>query len=51
MTKLESHLGSKHSGLAWECTVEVAIILRMLEALYFGYRGPFDIVPSETFPE
>lgn len=35
LLKLEPHLGAKHSGLAWECTVEVAIILRMLHARWF----------------
>jgi len=47
-SKLESNLNSKHSGLAWECTVEVAIILRMMEAHWSGSQGPFELVPEET---
>jgi len=49
--KLKYHLTSKQSGLAWECTVEVAIILRMLEAKWFGSPGPFHLVPDGTNPE
>lgn len=49
--KLESHLDSKHSGLAWECTVEVAIILRMLEAQWSGSQGPFGLATEGTKPE
>ena len=50
LQKLENHLRSKHSGIAWECTVQVAIILRMLEATWFGSQGPFELVPEETNP-
>jgi hypothetical protein len=37
-----------HSGLAWECTVEVAIILRMLDAQSSKSAGPFGLVPKKT---
>jgi len=36
-------LSSTHSELSWKCTVEAAIILRMLE-------GPFNLVPAGTKP-
>jgi hypothetical protein len=51
LTKLEIDLESKHSGLAWECTVQVAIILQMLKANWFGSQGPFDIVPLGAKPD
>ena len=50
LTTLESHLSSKHSGLAWECTVQVAIILRMLESHWFAAQGPFGLVPEGIMP-
>lgn len=49
LKKLESHLGSKYSGLAWECTVQVAIILRMLYSHWSGAEF-FDMVPYNTKP-
>eukprot|EP01036_Dinobryon_divergens_P041347 gene41347-54799_t len=51
LNKLESHLDTKHSGIEWECTVQVAIILRMLSAHWFGYGGPFGVVASRIKPE
>ena len=57
LSKLESYLSSsKHhsSGLAWECTVQVAIVLRMLDAnwdaRWLGLRGPFELVPAGVQP-
>eukprot|EP01033_Poteriospumella_lacustris_P016295 gene16295-11651_t len=50
LNKLESQLGITHSGLAWECTVQVAIILQMLAAHWFGWVGPFGLVPTGTKP-
>jgi hypothetical protein len=51
LDKLEDKLNSKHSGLAWECIVEVAIILRMLETHWYGWKGPFMMVPEGTKPD
>ena len=51
LRKLRSNLSCKHSGLAWECTVEMAIILRMLAAHWFCSQGPFDLVPAGTMPD
>jgi hypothetical protein len=51
LSKLENNLNSKHSGIAWQCTVEVAIVLRMLKAAWVGSGGPFDMVPPETYPK
>jgi hypothetical protein len=51
LNKLEASLSAKHSGLAWECTVQAAIILRMLEAQWFGSVGPFELVPVGTKPD
>jgi hypothetical protein len=50
LSQLESHMDSEHSGLAWECTVKVAIILRMLESRWYGTAGPFKLVPEGTKP-
>jgi hypothetical protein len=36
LTKLDSQLDSTKSGLAWECTVQTAIIMRMLKSCWFG---------------
>lgn len=43
--KLQSNLSAARSGLAWECAVEVAIILKMLDASWRGTPGPFNLVP------
>jgi hypothetical protein len=51
LSQLESHMDSKHSGLAWECTVKLAIILRMLESRWCGTAGPFELVPENTKPK
>jgi hypothetical protein len=51
LSKLESELDSMYSGLVWECTVEVAIILRMLEAYWVGSEGPFGLVPAGMKPK
>jgi len=51
LNKLKSHISSKNSGLAWECTVKVAIILWMLTAHWCGGQGPFYLVPAGTYPE
>jgi hypothetical protein len=51
LSKLENNLTSKHSGVAWECTVETAIVLQMLQAHWFCSQGPFYLVPEGTKPE
>jgi hypothetical protein len=51
LNKLEASLSAKHSGLVWECTVQAAIILRMLEAELLGSVGPFGLVPVGTKPD
>ena len=50
MDKLQSNLGSKHSGMAWECTVQVAIILRMLLSHWFGAEF-LDLAPPGVKPD
>eukprot|EP01041_Mallomonas_annulata_P006625 gene6625-13422_t len=50
LDKLEAHLDFKQSGLEWECTVQVAIILQMLAAHYCGSDGPFQMVDIGTHP-
>lgn len=50
LNKLEAHLDTRHSGMDWECTVKVAIVLKMLATHWFGFEGPFDLVPPETRP-
>ena len=53
LLKLESHLNSSKqhsSGLAWECTVQVAIILQMLDATWCGSEGPFELAPVGVQP-
>jgi hypothetical protein len=50
LNKLESYLNSKFSGLAWDCTVQVAIILQMLPVHMHGIRGPFGVVPFGVKP-
>jgi hypothetical protein len=54
---LESHLdapqhssGSGSGGLAWQCTVQAAVILQMLATHWFGSEGPFGLVPMGTKP-
>jgi hypothetical protein len=51
LEKLNSPLNSKYSGLAWECTVQLAIILRMLHCIWTGSEGLFNLVPSGTKPD
>jgi hypothetical protein len=50
LSKLGNHLHSTNNGLAWECTVEVAIILRMMEAQWNDSMGPFNLFLSGTKP-
>jgi hypothetical protein len=51
LNKLESHLDARHSGMEWECTVQIAIILRMLDASWLGSSGPFDIATEGINPD
>lgn len=48
---LETYLDAKHSGLAWESTVEVAIILRMFEAHYYSTDGPSGLSAGAVEPD
>ena len=53
MHKLQSNLGSNHSGMAWESTVQVSIILRMLGSHWFGaellFLAPPGVKPDLDF--
>ena len=59
LNKLEVHLDVKHSGIAWECIVQVAIVLRMLNAestgdiSYFGFAsgGSRPTLAFRTLPD
>jgi hypothetical protein len=51
LRNLESHLEQVNSGMEWECSVQLAIVLRMLEAHWVGTSGPFNITPGEVKPE
>jgi hypothetical protein len=51
LVNLGTHLQSQHTGLAWECTVQLAIILRVMQAHWFGFAGPFGLVPEGTNPD
>ncbi len=50
MDKLKSNLGSNYSGMAWECIVQVAIILRMLESHWFSVEF-LDLAPCGVQPD
>eukprot|EP01041_Mallomonas_annulata_P013578 gene13578-28825_t len=50
LNKLESHLDSTNSGMEWECSVRIAIVLQMLAAKVSGLGGPFDLVAVGTKP-
>ena len=53
LEKLESHLDVKYTGMAWECTVQIAIILRILAGHWSGLTliGPFNLIEEGKFPQ
>jgi hypothetical protein len=51
LDKLEDNLMSNAEGLAWECTVKLGIVLRMLEACWLGPSKLFNLVPTGGKPD
>ena len=49
--KLEVHTRDVGSGLDWECTMRLAIIVRCLSSQWLGAGSPFDIVPKNIKPQ
>ena len=46
MQKAEASVGVQNSGVDWEATVQIAIILGMLHSAWYGAAGPFNISPT-----